>query len=208
MTPLEISLIIIGLIAIGVSYFISDKTSEEKLNRAAKDYVLSEEAKESLQNQTKATIEGLLDDLSGDITIKAERELEKLSNEKIIAVKDYSDLVLDEINKGHNEIMFLYTMLDDKDKALKDRMQEVNAILNEQPSLEDKKNDKKIFLEEKTLKILKETDSKEEFKKNSNEEILKLHQEGKSNLDIAKELGIGLGEVKLVIDLFQGGRDL
>ena len=40
--------------------------------------------------------------------------------------------------------------------------------------------------------------------KNSNERILKLHEAGKSNMAIAKELGLGIGEVKLVIDLFEG----
>lgn len=40
--------------------------------------------------------------------------------------------------------------------------------------------------------------------KNSNERILELHKAGKSNMAIAKELGLGIGEVKLVIDLFEG----
>ena len=39
---------------------------------------------------------------------------------------------------------------------------------------------------------------------NSNDRILQLHNEGKSNMAIAKELGLGIGEVKLVIDLFEG----
>ncbi len=29
-----------------------------------------------------------------------------------------------------------------------------------------------------------------------------MNKEGKSNLEIAKELGLGVGEVKLVVDLF------
>lgn len=40
--------------------------------------------------------------------------------------------------------------------------------------------------------------------RNSNERILELHKAGKSNMAIAKELGLGMGEVKLVIDLFEG----
>lgn len=40
--------------------------------------------------------------------------------------------------------------------------------------------------------------------RNSNERILELHKIGKSNMAIAKELGLGIGEVKLVIDLFEG----
>ena len=39
---------------------------------------------------------------------------------------------------------------------------------------------------------------------NSNEKILSLHKAGMSNVAIAKELGLGVGEVKLVIDLFEG----
>ena len=39
---------------------------------------------------------------------------------------------------------------------------------------------------------------------NNNERILELHKQGKSNVSIAKELGLGVGEVKLVIDLFEG----
>ena len=40
---------------------------------------------------------------------------------------------------------------------------------------------------------------------NNNEQILMLHKAGKSNMAIARELGLGIGEVKLVIDLFEGG---
>lgn len=38
---------------------------------------------------------------------------------------------------------------------------------------------------------------------NNNERILEMHNQGKSNVAIAKELGLGVGEVKLVIDLFE-----
>ena len=38
---------------------------------------------------------------------------------------------------------------------------------------------------------------------NNNEKILSMHRMGRSNMAIAKELGLGLGEVKLVIDLFE-----
>ena len=45
-------------------------------------------------------------------------------------------------------------------------------------------------------------DRDNESRKNKNEQIRKMHNEGKSNMAIAKELGLGVGEVKLVIDLF------
>lgn len=39
---------------------------------------------------------------------------------------------------------------------------------------------------------------------NFNDRILELHKQGKSKVSIAKELGLGVGEVKLVIDLYKG----
>lgn len=52
------------------------------------------------------------------------------------------------------------------------------------------------------VEILFATEGNEE---NSNDRILELHKAGKSNMAIARELGLGIGEVKLVIDLFKGG---
>ena len=39
--------------------------------------------------------------------------------------------------------------------------------------------------------------------RNNNEKILELFKQGKSTVAIARELGLGVGEVKLVIDLFK-----
>ena len=54
----------------------------------------------------------------------------------------------------------------------------------------------------KNVEIMFATEGNEE---NSNDRILELHKAGKSNMAIARELGLGIGEVKLVIDLFKGG---
>ena len=38
---------------------------------------------------------------------------------------------------------------------------------------------------------------------NHNAAILELHRQGASEIEIAKELGLGVGEVKLVLGLFR-----
>ncbi len=50
------------------------------------------------------------------------------------------------------------------------------------------------------------SESEEQQGMNSNERILELHRAGKSNMAIARELSLGIGEVKLVIDLYEGLR--
>ena len=41
---------------------------------------------------------------------------------------------------------------------------------------------------------------------NHSEAVLALYKEGKSGMDIARELSLGLGEVQLVIGLYEGKR--
>lgn len=210
MTALEICLIIIGIAAIAVSYFISDKAAEEKLKEEARGLLLDEEAKAALRRQTSDTVKDILEGMTEDIAGRAERELEKLSNEKIMSVHEYSDTVLAEINKGHQEVMFLYSMLDDKDKEIKDTVREIQNTVRAVRRLEPDGAESEEPLQQETVEqeqeveLLQEPEGAEEILKNNNEMILKLHQEGKSNLEIAKELDLGLGEVKLVIDLFRG----
>ena len=40
----------------------------------------------------------------------------------------------------------------------------------------------------------------------NNEKILKLNEKGIAVKEIAKQLNLGIGEVKLVIDLYKGGK--
>ena len=43
----------------------------------------------------------------------------------------------------------------------------------------------------------------EEQGQNNNDQILEMYQGGRSPVDIARELDLGVGEVKLVIDLYK-----
>lgn len=73
---------------------------------------------------------------------------------------------------------------------------------SEEKVIMNKSNPKFHSSDAPTLDISFTKDSKKNG--NNNERILELHNQGKSNVSIAKELGLGVGEVKLVIDLFEG----
>lgn len=129
MTVLEGCLIVIGIIAIVISYFISEKNAEERMKQAVDQLVLSEETKRTLIKQAQDTIEETLNGMSEEIAGKAEIQLEKLSNEKIMMVHEYSDTVLEEIGKNHQEVMFLYSMLDDKERDVKNTVRETQKTV-------------------------------------------------------------------------------
>lgn len=74
--------------------------------------------------------------------------------------------------------------------------------IKQEKSEEQKIND--ISYEEDN-NIIKISEKNEEI--NNNQKILELYKKGMSNMEIAKELGLGLGEVKLVIGLFDNNKN-
>ena len=171
----------------------------------------------------KQEIHGLIEEemktVRAQVVEKAERSLERLTNEKIMAVNEYSDTVLQEIHKNHEEAMFLYDMLNNKhanikdtvskvDKAVKAAEDKVKAI-DDTPAVKTEETEKVIPADEpaKTQEAVSPEigfmgETAEEGQ-NNNEKILEMHRQGKSTVAIARELGLGVGEVKLVIDLYK-----
>ena len=159
----------------------------------------------------RSQMQDKMDETSEDALEKAERSLERLTNEKIMAVSEYSDTVLQEIHKNHEEAMFLYDMLNNKHANIKDTVSKMDKAVK---AAEDKA---KVKAEE-NVKTQKENVTEEQLTEvqeigfmgetaeegqNNNEKILEMHRQGKSTVAIAKELGLGVGEVKLVIDLYK-----
>lgn len=127
---LYIGAVIVGIALCIASFFIPDrnvKTSwEEKLENKKLDELINtriEKAKEELSR----TIE----EMSAETQAKTERSLERISNDKIMAVNEYSDTVLKDINKNHEEVVFLYDMLNEKQDSLKNTAVDAQKVLGE-----------------------------------------------------------------------------
>ena len=271
----EIVLIVLGCIVFVLSFVIpvqKEKMSKESLKDAKEEIkkIVDEAVKEANSN-----LEDTAKEISDYNVEKAERAMERLCNEKIMAINEYSSTVLESIDKNHQEVMFLYDMLNEKHNTIKETAATVEKTAKEakqtaqdvivemkearEPSIQmislekfiaedDNVSDAiaknnieavdemgketattddvvKQLDEIKTTKAKKTATRKKPVKskdveapdlnigalgmkkeggRNSNERILQLHNAGKSNVAIAKELGLGIGEVKLVIDLFEG----
>ncbi len=213
---LEVVLLIAGImIFIGSFLLPSGKTEESGINKEAE----KEEIRGLLEElqKVRSQMQDRMEETSEDAVEKAERSLERLTNEKIMAINEYSDTVLQEIHKNHEEAMFLYDMLNSKHANIKDTFSKMDKavkaaenkakIKEEKPEKEpkEKKNEKPAEAME-TAESAPEigfTGETAEEGQNNNEKILKMHRQGKSTVEIAKELGLGVGEVKLVIDLYK-----
>lgn len=302
MNWMEVALLILGVGAFAASFLLPEKKKVQEAQEIDADVIkcLIEKEMETAKNRVTEVVDETLE----YAVEKTERASERISNEKIMAISEYSETVMSDLNKAHQEVMFLYDMLNDKHKNLKETVKKVdqqtkeaqektNLMLEKKAQLETtiqnaEKNvseqglaplpavklapeqlpKQKVYeapkTEENQLSSLKhnETESaletqkphnvpghievysfaqqaprverpiakemqavnleknvshkvkeniKEEKKKtetigaeNNNDKILRLHRAGISSVDIAKELGLGVGEVKLVINLFKG----
>ena len=290
MNWLQIVFLIGGIVVFVLSFILPEKkgdVEDEKKQREKIQKMMDEQLKSAKEKLTES-----VDETVAEAVEKAERSLERVSNEKIMAVNEYSDTVLQDINKNHEEAVFLYSMLNDKhdnikstvasveqstkeakkavhevnqakeavmsvkevfdaveraeaesriataDKATDEDAVETVIIDGKETSVDEiyaelfpekKENseeaiiakiankdangaenkEKKTATRKKTTKAVKKDNvSMPTFAGaggagNHNEKILALHNEGKSNVAIAKDLGLGVGEVKLVIDLYR-----
>lgn len=233
MVAAEIVLILIGLVMIGVSFYITEKLSQQDIDQISlmseKELkVIAEKQVKSIKNEVETSVNVFVDEAL-EVT---QRGLERETNNKIMAVSEYSDTVLENINKTHNEIMFLYSMLNDKQteaaelvsdlqrltKQIRD-MDLEGTIAKAQEAADFVMNVNTNYFEpipvqtiepSEEVHVINETTNLKEFTDmpdmapvlSKNEQILLLYKEGKDEVEIAKALNCGLGEVRLVIGLY------
>lgn len=275
MLILEIIMVLVGLGAVVLGY----KMTEEKGKQ-------EEMPPDSLPSMDVRELQNQLEELKEKAEVVFEETDEKISalmNEKIMGISEYSEQVLDKIEKNHAEVVFLYDMMNKKQEEIKQSISEIDEmkadVRNEAAKEYQKLKEQEEILEEMRKEIqlesveirsgyqkltgeVQQTQEKQveiddafyetalddmdtkmrefvpkeeddpfafdtseiydaeiarieaqeeaEAKKrpekeqlNRNEEILSLYKKGRSVLDISKMLGMGQGEVKFVIDLYE-----
>ena len=118
MSVTEVILIVVGVAVFLLGYFMParKKDIEEDVKLIGEDEIRKLVAGE--EEHIKAKIEDIVEETVSYSIEKTERAMERLTNEKIMAINEYSDTVLEEIHKSHKEVVFLYDMLNDKHENL------------------------------------------------------------------------------------------
>ncbi len=214
MSAAVITLIIIGIIFIFVSYALAEQFEK---NDKVDDGVI--EIPTELTTEQMEQIDKLIGDyMNESINTRLddiEAKFSEIVNEKTLALGDYAVTVNEEIEKNHNEVTFLYSMLSDKHKEIMTSVEmidqykkDINQLVNAKEELNNVKQSKESDQLQEAIKEIDENimEEPEEVKTvdGSKDIILEMHKSGLSILEIAKHLGLGVGEVKLVVDLYQG----
>lgn len=121
----------VGLVIFVLSFLLPKR--KEELDEDTKKFA-GEQIREIL-NKEIAGMQSKLDDVVSDTieesSFQTERALEKLTNEKIMAINEYSDTVIEDINNNHKEVLFLYDMLNDKHVMIRNTVSEVERAMGE-----------------------------------------------------------------------------
>lgn len=246
MTMIEILLLIAGAVIFALGFFIPENNSGKKsTDQDQKAY--SDKIKEITETELKDAERKVRDIVNEEVSAAHDssvRSMEKLTNEKIMAINEYGKTVTDEIERNHKEVVFMYDMLNDKTTDIKNTIRKYEAIEKKaagsakpaasNTTASDKKQVKKnegdaaihipkMFASadmpaatevtggspakavsgNPAINAMTDADAA-----TKNNEILRLHNENMADIDIAKKLGIGVGEVKLAISLGgPGGAD-
>ncbi len=239
MTAIEIILLIVGMLFILGSFWVTERLSSDELEH------ISELSREEMSVLMQRELEGS----KQKVTKLVEETID--ANEKIMAINEYSDTVIEKMNKTHNEIMFLYSMLNDKHTELTNFSSSLTQQLQDFKEQEEELTSHYLeLLRQQTLQsvqapqeqppsntapqpkaqtepvereqpaepepAVRETaeavvpslpepvKESEPAEPDIREEIIRLYREGKDSVAIARRLGMGVGEVRLILGLYKG----
>lgn len=279
MTAIEVALLLIGVVFILGSFFIIEKLSPSELSRVAE---LSEDELRMVMDReleiTGAKISDMADQAVDLSMSQIQRKMEKDTNEKIMAISEYSAAVMEKLQKFNNEVTFLYSMLGDKHTELNESMAQLNDLIlacrtvqtppvsvqtppvsvqaqpvsvqaqpaivqptivqpaaaqlqptaaRVQPTVQQQeppavplkdgggKESGKVSDEQpdevkqtETVTVQEEPETAEDMNEadsaNVREIILERYRGGENLKDVARDLGLGYGEVKLIVELYKG----
>lgn len=127
----EIVLIILGIAVFAASFLVPDKYAKQE------DGMIKEQEKKLklfLQRELQTIRIGIEEKVEESMVSsgeKSERYMERITNEKIMAIQEYSDTVLEQIHKNHEEAVFLYDMLNNKHDQIKYTAGEISSAVEE-----------------------------------------------------------------------------
>lgn len=227
MTTLEITLIIIGVVFLIGSFMVNDKLSHKDLDKIAD--MSAEELKIITEKEVTAAKKDLSDALDEEITQKQD-ELTRLSGDIDKASSrlrsSFEPLSADSAKRAEKPSVAVQkpaepksgTMQQDTKPDMKQMTGiDISGIIKTQPASAAPASKAGATATTGTAAAVsvKASDaalgtpagsSANADVINHTHEILKLYKSGKSNVEIAKLLSLGTGEVKLIIDLYKEGK--
>lgn len=131
MIYVEIVMILIGLGAIIFSVRMVEADSRDTISEESKKETVEKIDMKQIQLQwekKKKELQEYAEDFTERTVQEAEKQLNEISNDKMIGMNEYATQILDKMEKNHEEVVFLYDMLKEKQDEIKHLIQEADTM--------------------------------------------------------------------------------
>ncbi len=123
MVVIEILMLLVGLGAVVYSFRLAEEKRETE--KEPDDAVEGQSA--ALSADWEEKIADLREQVAS-IYQEVDDKMSQMSNEKILGMSEYSDQVLDKIEKNHGEVVFLYDMMNAKREEIQQLVKEIDGM--------------------------------------------------------------------------------
>lgn len=125
MVVLEILMVLVGLGAVVYSFRLAEEKNEAQ--KEQEESVPGDSRSEAPSIDWEEKIAELRDQVES-IYQEVDDKMSQMSNEKIMGMSEYSDQVLDKIEKNHGEVVFLYDMMNAKQEEIQQLIKEIDGM--------------------------------------------------------------------------------
>lgn len=135
MTGFDIAVLAGGVILIIISFFLVDKKNKDLIELTPEE---KREKIEELLSEFKPQAQQTMEEISSACIEDTKEELERLTNEKILAINEFGEQLLTKIESSHEEVVFLYDMMMKKEEEMKSTLNRMEVLRKENQSFIDK----------------------------------------------------------------------
>ena len=135
MMGFDIAVLAGGAILIIISFFLVEKKNKDLIE------LTPEEKKEKIEEilaEFKPQAQQTMEEMSSACIEDTKEELERLTNEKILAINEFGEQLLTKIESSHEEVVFLYDMMMKKEEEMKSTLNRMEVLRKENQTFIDK----------------------------------------------------------------------
>ena len=134
MTGYEIAILIAGLVFLIASFFLRGGGNSESLDMDEEIRKIKAAAVYQ-ESEVRRRVQELAEGAGAEVVSDVEEKLSRVSNDKIMAVDEFSRQVLEKIENNNQEVIFLYDMLQKKEEEMKSTMNKMEQTRRENREL-------------------------------------------------------------------------
>lgn len=116
----EILLLILGFMSVSISFFMGNREKSKVPEGAEEDTFSRDIWTEKEEELVRDQVTRILKEERENVVVETTNLLNRRSNEKIMEFDEFSSQLMAKINHNHDEVVFMYNMLTEKEKEWKE----------------------------------------------------------------------------------------